>query len=243
MARVSSSKGALVAAVAVGISSLLSFATPAKADGVLFTTVDDFTGWSSGGTGSALYDYDGSLTNGAGNLTNPGGVGVPGSLQIPAFGRTSPGFSTLSSAPSEGGNATFLSAIDPGSSGNNSVAYTGNLSLTYTIPTPSAGSYYQLGVLLQYAADGYYGTFFAPAGNTVSDGTVDGFTTVTDTIPYTISAGNFNGFGFGIQANTDYAGTSGPIYVDSISVSSVPEPASLSLIGLSGLSLLGRRRK
>jgi hypothetical protein len=230
---------------ALGLMSLAT--APARAQStMLFTTSSDFTGWTGGNDGNAnpitaasstAYDFDGSTVNGAGNnpgnsgsSINVGGSSTGGSLQLTDTESNNPGsslgYSTLAYSPGEAYNSAFMTAIDPGSTAaysaassygpGTTLAYSGTLQLTYTVPTISAGSYLQVGVNLAYDGDGYYGTFF-PTASAASDGTVDGLHTYTETIPYSINAGALNGFGLGIQTNTDYVPTS-PFYVDSIEV-------------------------
>jgi len=215
---------------------------------VLFTTTNDFSGWS-GNAGSTVgsttdFDYDGSTVNGAGNLSNPGGVGGGGSLSVQWAGGVG-NFNPIAVAPYEGANQGFMSIIDPGQSvaGNTMAAYSGTLNLVYTLPDNEGGNYFQLGILLQYAADSYYQQFF-PAGSDTFLGTIDGFDTYKATIPYTITAGAESGFGFSIIYNSNYSPLE-PFYVDQISVAVVPEPTTISLLasGVSVLALYARRRR
>src|ERR1700690_3374788 len=174
---------------------MLAFALqPANAQTSLFTTFNDFSQWTGTGvTADNSFSTDLSTVNGLGNSTAAGASGTSGSLSISI---ASTGFNTIAAGNPGGGNAGFLSAIDPGSSGNNAVTASGNIYLTYSVPIITGGTYFQLGFNLQYAADGYYQTFFT---STVTDlGYTDqyGGEVFQGTVPYTITAGLFNGFGF-----------------------------------------------
>ena len=84
----------------------------------LFTTVQDFTGWSNGGGSpvtsfgpvtAATYDADGSATNG---LASGGGVGTPGSMQINT-GSNAVGYTYTVFSANLLYNAAAMAAIDP----------------------------------------------------------------------------------------------------------------------------------
>jgi hypothetical protein len=246
MARVSKLKGVLVAAGVAGVGAILSIATPVKAYVVLFTTADDWSQSTNPTPVTTTWDYDGSTTNGYGNLTAPDGPGTAGAAAYGLSARTPLGYGEIDGL-STPYNQDFISKIDPGCdmSTQTSVAYSGTFYLTYSLPADATGSYFYLGIQLQYAADGYYGPVFNYAGGDTFDGVVQGQNVYTAVIPYTINAGNFYGFGFGVMSNSDYESPSqGNLYIDSIASSAnAPEPASLSLLGLAGMSLLGRRRK
>jgi PEP-CTERM motif-containing protein len=234
----------------------LGFAAPANGQ-ALFTTVSDFSGWSASGNATAVaastaYDFDGSTANGLGNTTAYPGTSSIGSLQVTA---STLSYSYLAFSPQESTNAAFLSAIDPGSTPvtypgptysqvpGATTAYSGTLYFVYTVPSFSALNYYQFGLDLSYNGDSYYNPQFA---NGVSDGTVDGLSTYTVTIPYTIVAGSMTGFSIGIVDNAS-ATASSPFYFDDISLSPpvpapVPEPATLGVLG-TGFAMLTLRRR
>ena len=220
---------------------------PASAQTSLFTTADDFSQWTANGGDTIAADNtfstDASSINGLGNTSAAGASGTSGSLLI-TWATATGSYNDVANAPSEGGNAAFLSAIDPGSSGNNSVAGAGNIYLDYSLPDNNAGSsgYFQVGVLLQYAANGYYGTFFPSSVTDLGFTDPYGEEVFRATIPYTITAGQFNGFGFGIMYNSNFAPAL-PFHVDNISVSAVPEPGTITLVGLGLAGLVIRRRQ
>ncbi|MGO9003050.1 MAG: PEP-CTERM sorting domain-containing protein [Limisphaerales bacterium] len=234
---------------------MLAFALqPANAQTSLFTTYDDFSafsaGWGAAPSAVNTFSTDASTINGIGNLTAPGAAGTSGSLLITA-GVGGPGpsggglWTDAATGPSQGGNTAFLQAIDPGTDGINAVNASGNIYMDYSLPDNEGGTYFDVGVLFQYAGNGYFGTFFATSSTDL------GFTDPSNggevyqaTIPYTITGGSaFSGFGFGIMLETDYASAL-PFTVDNITVS-VPEPGTLALmgLGLTGLAIIRRRRQ
>lgn len=230
---------------------MLAFALQpaANAQTSLFTTYDDFSAFTANGGSTVSADNtfstDSSTVNGIGNLSNAGGSGTSGSLSI-AWAASVGNFNTIAIGPSQGGNPAFLSAIDPGTDGANAVAATGNIYLDYSEPDNEGGSYFQLGVLFQYDAVGYYYTAFSSSTTDLGYTDPNGLEVYRATIPYTITAGAWNGFGFGIMYNSDYSPAL-PFHVDNISVSAmqVPEPGNMALIGLglTGLTLIRRRRQ
>jgi hypothetical protein len=100
--------------------------------------------------------------------------------------------------------------------------------------------------------DSMYITSSAWIGNTVTNGTNWTFDSVTGTIttgdvPYSSTAYDFTGAGLanitsGTSITIGFAGGNGGTGIESFTVSPIPEPGSVALIGLAGLSLLLRRR-
>lgn len=222
----------------------------------LFSTYDDFnqSGWALGGPASSLAattteDYDGGTVDGAGNLTSPGAPGTAGSLMV-NFGSNPIGYTYTVFSPNELNNSAFMSLFDPGSSGGNTVAYKGTLYYTYSTPSfVGPDDYYQVGIDLSYPGDGYYGQYFET--KTVDDGIIDGIDWTTATIPYTINAGSGGGFTISPSWNAGVYGSgvggvsnvlTGPVYYDAFDVNAVPEPTTLSLLGIGSLLALRRRR-
>jgi hypothetical protein len=214
---------------------------------VLFTTSQDWSAFTAAWgnptpSASSTFSTDASTINGIGNLTAPGAAGTSGSLIVGPGN----GWTEIAGGPSQGGNPAFLSAIDPGyANDNNSVAYSGNMYIDYSLPDNNGGTYFNMGVLMTYAANGYWGTFFATSSSALGFQDPLGYEVYRATIPYTIIAGQFNGFGFGVMADTDY----NPVdtwYVDNITtVTLVPEPGTMTLLGLGalGFAFLARRRR
>ena len=230
-------------------AGILAFAlqnASAQTTNVLFTTYEDWSAFTAGWGGSVAanntFSTDSSTVNGIGNLSAPGATGTSGSLAITGVN----GWALASTGPSQGGNPAFLSVIDPGyANDNNSVAYSGNLYLDYSVPDNNGGDHFNMGVLFQYAANGYFGTFFATSAADLGIQDPLGYEIYRATIPYTISAGQFNGFGFGIMTDNNYNAID-PFYVDQVTVvSPVPEPATATLFGLGtlGFAFLARRRR
>jgi hypothetical protein len=224
----------------------------------LFTTQQDFTGWTNGGGSpvvtwgpSGLYDSDGSSVNGVGNNTAAGAAGTPGSLQINT-GANGINYTYTVFSPNLSSNPAALAQVDPGYVvGGGLVAASSTMYMTYTNPTMvGPNAYAQVGVDLSYAPN-YYNTYF-PA-TTINDGIIDGLQTYTAVIAYNVTAGPGTGFSISPFFNAGVYGTGvagvsnvlvGPFYVDNIGVTAqaVPEPATIGLL-TGGMSLLALRRR
>src|ERR1700733_2808538 len=103
-------------AIGVLTAAALTASRSAQAQtATLFTTQDDFSGWTASGPSvsvgpSSTYDFDGSTTNGYGNTTNAGGAAVmgAGSLQINT-GSNAIGYTTVAASPDKHNNQLFMS--------------------------------------------------------------------------------------------------------------------------------------
>jgi len=207
----------------------------------LFSTLDDFTPWTAAGgdlvSPDSAFSSDGVTINGLGNTTAAGATGTAGSLLV-YWSSLETGYGTIASAPDQGGNAAFLQAIDPGCNpgSSTSVAAYGNIYVEYSRPdTTDGGTYFQLGSFLGYSANGYYGNYLWNADQDLGFTDNNGLEVHKATIPYTINAGNFYGFGFGISVNSDYQPANG-FHIGEISVSAAQAPL-ITGISLNGTSL------
>ena len=212
----------------------------------LFTTYEDFSGWTSAGGDLVLSTNDWSsdidVTNGLGNTTAAGATGTEGSLLINwSSVETSYGF--VASSPNEDGNAAFMQAIDPGcdTGTQTSVPAYGNIYVDYSQPDNSGGgTYFGFAVALSYPANSYsgwgYSAFGAASTKDLNIQDASGYEVYRATIPYTIEAGSYSGFTFNIFANSDYQPTNG-FHVDNILVSAASAPAITS-VGLTGSNLI-----
>jgi hypothetical protein len=234
--------------LSIGIVALVTSASAQYTTNVLFTTANDWSEWAGNSPSSVAVDSsfssDNNTINGLGNTGAGTGTGN-GSLAITL---AASGYTEIANhVATEGGNSAFLSALDPGSSGNTAVAYNGIIQMTYSLPSYYAsGSYFQLGIFLQYDGDGYYGPNLWSSTTDLGYTDPNGNEMYQATIPYTINAGVFNGMGFGVFLNSDYSGLAFPIYVDQItSLTPTPEPGTMALceLGALGFTFIARRRR
>lgn len=241
-------QSAAAAAGVVGLGMLAAHASAAT----LFTTSADFATFTAqpgfAVAASTAFDADGQTLNGIGNYTV--GTSAGGSLQVTRSASTAYAGIAFSNQD-EAGNQAFLTAVAPGSVATTypppnfnqvpgaTAQYSGNLYLTYTVPTNNGGNYFDVGVIFNYT--GNFGQF----GQTSSTSAiVNGQTVVTATIPYTINAAaGLSYFQLGLLYNSNYNATT-PFFVDSISTTppaAAPEPTTLAALAVGGL-LLRRRR-
>jgi len=229
---------------------MLAFALqPANAQTSLFTTYDDWSQWTANAgttvTPDNTFSTDTSTVNGLGNTTAPGAAGTSGSLLITWNPSLTGSYNDVANAASEYANTAFISALDPGfTPSGGTVVGSGVITLDYSVPQTANGTYFQLGILLQYPGNSYYGTFFTSSTTDLGFQNNYGQEVYRGTIDYTINAGPSGGFGFGLMYNSDYAPAL-PFTVDNITlVSAVPEPGTIALVGLglAGLTLIRRRQ-
>lgn len=205
---------------------------------VLFTTQEDFAGWTSGNNvtpSAAAFSIDSSSINGAANVGNPGGAGTSGSLQ---FG---PGSDSLmhDGVVVSPNNTAYITAI----ANNNILQFNfelqdtnfGYLYVGIVVATGGAGGFnYQQTTTYQYG---------------VSPNVINlGGNLYQASIPYDPSFAIANSVGtyftqIGINFATGYAGGAPvTIYVDNIAA--VPEPSTWALASVGLLTLgLGLRRR
>jgi hypothetical protein len=206
---------------------------------VLFTTTNDFTGWSGGSQLTAspttVTDLDNVTINGLANTTAAGSAGTPGALGV---NWVSGSFDYVFSQ-GEAGNAAFISAIEGATN-------TVRLTFSYTTPSPGSGSYYQLGLAFNFT-----GNFFNISPSSAT--TVNGVTTATFDITAAAQAlynqdpdHDGGGIGYlqvGFYYNSNYT-PSDAFYVDAISLTNTvppppPAPPVMSIQNASpGLNLI-----
>lgn len=192
----------------------------------LFTTSNDFLGWSATASqlvvvASPTADLDGATTNGLGNTTTPAAIGAAGGLSVTHVSGT---YDNLLSA-GEQTNSDFLAALGTA----------GNLLIDYTTPggEPASGGYFELRLLINYS-----GGYLQIDPTTTS--TVGSVTTAS--YDYTLSPGAYSYFQMGVIYNSNYTG--GTFSLDNVRTGTpVPEPVSMCVVAVGVVGLLARRRR
>jgi subtilisin-like proprotein convertase family protein len=176
----------------------------------LFTTTNDFTGWTTevgfSNVGPTNFDLDGSTTNGIGNTTAPGALGTGGSLNIT---HASNNFGVVSYSPAENANTALITMLEKASS----------LSFDYTTPTAGTGTYFQAGITVN--CQGVQTNVFPASTAAVSNGVTRANINWTAVAQALLTAQSSNGGGFtyfqlGIVWNSDYNPGTTPFQVDNI---------------------------
>jgi hypothetical protein len=234
------------------LSAIAATATLSATAQQLFVTEDDWTGWNAVSAGSVTYSYvaspsgsggdTGISINGLGNTgqyvgSDAGGAGNAGTAGVLGLQNASLGWNVAQSQ-NEQNNQAFLNALWGGD----------ELVITYTLTqtmTTGANGYWQL-VPIFNDNQGYNemnnAGFFTSSALSAGTYTVTyDYTPSTSILPTT--AGQDSYFQLLISANSGGSLMNGtqPYYIDDIQV--VPEPTTLALAGLGGLSLLFLRRK
>ena len=204
----------------IGSIALLAQATSAQT--VLFTTTNDFDGWSGSpqfiASSTTVTDLDNATISGLGNLTAAGSSGTPGAL---ALTQVSGAFDYVFSQ-GESGNAPFLAALENAT----------GLKFQYTTPALQPGNYYQLGIALNFS--GNFWQFF-PSSTTTSNGVTTAvfdqsnadFTNAIAALFAQDAANGGGGIGYcqiGIVYNSDY--TNDTFYVDNILILTTNAPVT-----------------
>lgn len=228
----------VLAIFVLGLPSVQAQLVPIR----VFSTTNDFLGWSDNNMGinftvspTTTTDLDNVTMNGLGGVPFDAGpsiggtAGTGGSLAIgwkPAARSYGYIFSN-----GEQGNSAFLDAITT----------TLNVTIRYTTPTNMGGSYFQIGLVLNY--DDHFDQLFP------IDATTDASGVTTATFDFESEAGaiaaqrliGFTYFQFGFIYNSDYNPKNNLFYVDDVIFFTTNPPPSLSIAkaGPPGLTIFG----
>jgi hypothetical protein len=207
---------------------------------VLYTTQQDFAPATTAsgatitvGPPGVTGDTDGSAVNGIANTTSPGGAGTAGALFLQA---NSLGYEQVNLGD-EAANANFLAALKSHD----------QLSLDYTLPqtlTTGANGYFQIQFVFNWTG-GYQGfnnnAFFNGANLAAGSHTVTfDYSALGAGLP-TTPPSYFQLFLILNSGGSLTPGANVQVYVDHIVA--VPEPASLTLLGLGALVFVARRAR
>ncbi|HUJ71596.1 MAG TPA: proprotein convertase P-domain-containing protein [Verrucomicrobiae bacterium] len=185
----------------------------------LFTTTNDFTGWTTepdaSSVGPTNFDSDGAVTNGLGNTTAAGAVGTPGSLNIVWASNT---FGTASYGPYEQSNTAFIAAIERAST----------LFYDFTTPPIGTGTYFEVGIVVDYSAvinevntngfDELFPSATTPVSNGFVRASIDWSSEAQKLSNQFVASASNAYFRIGVVWNSDYAPGGVPFQMDNFTV-------------------------
>ena len=129
----------------------------------------------------------------------------------------------------------------------NLLADSSSVSLDVYVPAAAFGYYVAIDIDMQNAAFGANGGFVSLDGYIYQSATIGGETTIT--VPVTAAqdatlaaSGDPTALFVQVGGNAPSSG-SNTMYFDNLRATTVPEPASTSMLGLAAIGLLGRRRR
>lgn len=212
-------------------------------------------GSASTGYGVVLYDFE----SGIGGVSNGAGFGFASSSvawENSGIGATS-GTGSLRATDADGGgtfawvavinvNATPANVAAFAAASANPSNYTLEFDVTTHASTMPDWTNFVNGFVVINSQNGSFDQSTATTWNfsgTDTWGTQHASVSFADLENANAAAHGGNWFELGFSLNGDWPSASaGSIYIDNIQLNAVPEPASVALMGLSGLALLARRR-
>ncbi len=225
--------------VLVGAVSIAAFASLSQAAAITVPG-GDFENVTAGPSSSTVGQLNNSSPNWVG-VAGPNG-GLVGTLEV--LGET------IGGSANPNFNSGFYSSADLSANGHY-IGFTQGAGTTYSntlTNTYAANSVYTLAALVgnSYESPGGNYTFnLADDLGTVYATTTGAFPAGNTTVPVSFSFDTgTNPLAVGHTIKIEYvAGANGTQSFDNVTLNVVPEPASLSLLALGGMTLIGRRRK